>query len=103
MREGEVVTSWTEGKVRACPPGQVIHKVNGVVRCCLPVSCELNHSVKFCAHSGSRDVCQRCPRSFALFKRTSSFAYENCQVFPLVHKNCSQLPGEWRSSFVRNY
>ncbi|KAL8557943.1 hypothetical protein ACOMHN_006132 [Nucella lapillus] len=52
-----------------------------------------DHSVKFCAHSGSRDVCQRCPRSFALFKRTSSFAYENCQVFPLVHKNCSQLPG----------
>lgn len=91
-----VVTLGSEVRGRECPPGQLAHQDQGLTRCCLPVDCELHHFVSFCAQNGTSDTCLPC-KSSKLFKRTSSFAVENCIAFPL-DGNCEPTTGSLKAS-----
>ncbi|KAK7494182.1 hypothetical protein BaRGS_00014655, partial [Batillaria attramentaria] len=87
-----VMTLGSSVRGHVCPPGQLAHLDQGLTRCCKPVDCEQHHFVKLCTQNGTNDTCEECPRHHKLFKRTSSFAYENCHPFAL-DEECNDTPG----------
>lgn len=89
---GLVMTLGSRVKGQQCSPGQVTHKVDEGIRCCYPADCGPNSYLDYCAKDGESDMCKECPRGYALYKRTSSFAVESCHIFPLDH-DCKALPG----------
>ncbi|KAL8588028.1 hypothetical protein ACOMHN_026145 [Nucella lapillus] len=64
--------------------GYIAHRDDRVTKCCLPAYCQPNYSLMYCTQNGTSDTCRRCPSTFGLYKRTSSFAVEPCHLLLVV-------------------